>query len=208
MSGRDVAEIPSALIGQPAPRDEAARRSTAPACRASIRPQFKGKVTVLNVWASWCAPCREEHPLLLGLAGDKRFALAGLNYKDRRRTWPEIPGAARQSVRGDRRRSGRAQRDRLGRLRRSRDLRDRQGRQDRLQACRAADGRSRRSASCCPRSRRRWPRLAREFGGCGTKPAKSASAFLMRAMLDGSARMPANSSGFLPSNAISSSCPA
>ena len=43
---------------------------------------FKGKVTVLNVWSSWCAPCREEHPILLGLAQDGRFDLAGLDYKD------------------------------------------------------------------------------------------------------------------------------
>ena len=36
----------------------------------------------MNVWASWCAPCREEHPLLLGLSQDRRFDMAGLNYKD------------------------------------------------------------------------------------------------------------------------------
>ena len=43
---------------------------------------FAGKVTLVNVWASWCAPCREEHPLLLALSQDKRFGIAGLNYKD------------------------------------------------------------------------------------------------------------------------------
>ena len=76
MSGRDAAEIPSALIGQPAPATKlvALDGASVPGLDSS---GFKGKVTVLNVWASWCAPCREEHPLLLGLAGDNRFTLVG-----------------------------------------------------------------------------------------------------------------------------------
>jgi len=81
MSGRDAAEIPSALIGQPAPQTKLAPLDGAGVAGIDSS-EFKGKVTVLNVWASWCAPCREEHPLLLGLAGDSRFVLAGLNYKD------------------------------------------------------------------------------------------------------------------------------
>ena len=44
--------------------------------------QFAGKVTLVNVFASWCAPCREEHPVLLALSQDKRFVMAALNYKD------------------------------------------------------------------------------------------------------------------------------
>jgi cytochrome c biogenesis protein CcmG/thiol:disulfide interchange protein DsbE len=81
MSGRDAAEIPSALIGQPAPatRLAALDGSGLPGVDSAL---FKGKVTVLNVWSSWCAPCREEHPILLGLAQDGRFDLAGLDYKD------------------------------------------------------------------------------------------------------------------------------
>ena len=81
MSGRDAAEIPSALIGQPAPATGSPPLEAA-ACPASIHRLFKGKVTVLNVWSSWCAPCREEHPILLGLAQDGRFDVAGLDYKD------------------------------------------------------------------------------------------------------------------------------
>ncbi|EJF85507.1 DsbE family thiol:disulfide interchange protein [Bartonella rattimassiliensis] len=44
--------------------------------------QFKGRVTLVNFWSSWCLPCREEHPLLMKIAHDKRFDLIGINYKD------------------------------------------------------------------------------------------------------------------------------
>jgi len=81
LSGRDVAEIPSALIGLPAPQ------TNLPPLEGANLPgldskSFAGKVTLVNVFASWCAPCREEHPVLLGLSQDKRFTLAALNYKD------------------------------------------------------------------------------------------------------------------------------
>ncbi|RWL80238.1 MAG: DsbE family thiol:disulfide interchange protein [Mesorhizobium sp.] len=81
LSGRDVAEIPSALIGLPAPQ------TSLPPLEGVNLPgldskSFAGKVTLVNVFASWCAPCREEHPVLLGLSQDKRFTLAALNYKD------------------------------------------------------------------------------------------------------------------------------
>ncbi|ESX02656.1 thiol:disulfide interchange protein [Mesorhizobium sp. LSJC265A00] len=81
LSGRDEAAVPSALIGLPAPQ------TNLPALEGSNLPgldskAFAGKVTLVNVFASWCAPCREEHPVLLQLSQDKRFVMAALNYKD------------------------------------------------------------------------------------------------------------------------------
>lgn len=82
LSGRDISTVPSALVGQAAPH------TMLPPIEGLDRPginspEFGGKVTLVNVWASWCAPCREEHPVLMALAQDSRFEIAGLNYKDR-----------------------------------------------------------------------------------------------------------------------------
>ena len=47
---------------------------------------FDGKISVVNFFASWCVPCRQEHPQILTLAGDKRLQMIGINYKDNRST--------------------------------------------------------------------------------------------------------------------------
>lgn len=82
----DPSRIPSALIGHPAP---ATNLPPVPGLERDGHPvpgitaaDFKGAVTVLNVWASWCVPCHDEAPLLVELAKDKRIRLVGLNYKD------------------------------------------------------------------------------------------------------------------------------
>jgi cytochrome c biogenesis protein CcmG/thiol:disulfide interchange protein DsbE len=82
----DPQKIPSALLGHPAPA------TTLPALDGlndkgkaipGLTPQtLLGKVSVVNVWASWCVPCHDEAPLLHALSDDKRFQIVGINYKD------------------------------------------------------------------------------------------------------------------------------
>jgi cytochrome c biogenesis protein CcmG, thiol:disulfide interchange protein DsbE len=85
-SGGDPSFIPSALIGHPAPQTvlpPVAGLERDGALVPGIDPaSFKGAVTVVNVWASWCVPCHDEAPLLMQLAKDDRFRLIGINYKD------------------------------------------------------------------------------------------------------------------------------
>ena len=78
----DPREVPSPLIGKPAPDFELTRLD-APDQKLR-RDEMLGKVWVLNVWASWCAPCREEHPLVVDFARRKLAPVYGLNYKDTR----------------------------------------------------------------------------------------------------------------------------
>jgi cytochrome c biogenesis protein CcmG/thiol:disulfide interchange protein DsbE len=82
----DPSRIPSALIGQVAPSTvlpplDGLQRDGEPV--PGLHPaRFKGEVSVLNVWASWCVPCRDEVPLLMKLAEDRRIRIVGLTYKD------------------------------------------------------------------------------------------------------------------------------
>jgi cytochrome c biogenesis protein CcmG/thiol:disulfide interchange protein DsbE len=84
--GGDPSKIPSALIGRPAPQTplpqlEGLARDGAQV--PGLDPQvFKGKVSVVNVWASWCVPCHDEAPLLTELGKDSRLQIVGINYKD------------------------------------------------------------------------------------------------------------------------------
>lgn len=82
----DPNAIPSALIGQIAPDTnlppvDGLMRDGKPV-PGLTSADLKGAVTVFNVWASWCVPCRDEAPLLMRLAQDKRVRIVGLNYKD------------------------------------------------------------------------------------------------------------------------------
>ena len=75
-------ELPSTLLGRPAP---AFVLPTLGAPARSLSPQdLRGQVWVLNVWASWCAACRDEHGALVEMARLKLVPIYGLNYKDQR----------------------------------------------------------------------------------------------------------------------------
>ncbi len=78
----DPKEVPSPLIGKPAPAFALARLDD-PA-QTIRRDDLLGQVWMLNVWASWCVACREEHPLLVEFAKSKMLPIYGLNYKDQR----------------------------------------------------------------------------------------------------------------------------
>jgi cytochrome c biogenesis protein CcmG/thiol:disulfide interchange protein DsbE len=79
---RDPHEVPSPLINKPAPAFQLAQLKD-PAKTFSPE-QMKGKVWLLNVWASWCITCREEHPLLFEYARSGAVPIYGLNYRDKR----------------------------------------------------------------------------------------------------------------------------
>jgi cytochrome c biogenesis protein CcmG/thiol:disulfide interchange protein DsbE len=76
----DPREVPSPLIGKAAPPFSLPVLHE-PAKTVS-NTDFKGQVWMLNVWASWCVSCREEHPVLVELSKQKIVPIIGLNYKD------------------------------------------------------------------------------------------------------------------------------
>ena len=78
--GRDPREVPSPLINKPAPAFELPQLAN-PSQKFSAQ-QLRGQVWLLNVWASWCVACREEHPMLLELERQRAIPIYGLNYKD------------------------------------------------------------------------------------------------------------------------------
>ncbi|MDX5595005.1 DsbE family thiol:disulfide interchange protein [Pseudovibrio sp. SPO723] len=86
VSGNDPQKLPSALIDKPAPEFvlgpvEGLMKDGKP-MPGFAHEDLLGQVSVVNVFASWCAPCRAEHPYLMELSKDDRFQIAGLNYKD------------------------------------------------------------------------------------------------------------------------------
>jgi cytochrome c biogenesis protein CcmG/thiol:disulfide interchange protein DsbE len=88
----DASRVPSALIGKPAPQMalpslEGLQRDSRPVPGIAPADLRDGRVTILNVFASWCAPCRLEHPFLVEMAGHEavragKVQVLGLNYKD------------------------------------------------------------------------------------------------------------------------------
>lgn len=78
----DPREVPSPLIGKPAPAFSLPRLDDP--SRKLAKQDLMGQVWMLNVWASWCVACREEHPILVEYAKRKSVPVYGLNYKDGR----------------------------------------------------------------------------------------------------------------------------
>lgn len=89
----DPRRLPSALIGKPAPEFDLPRLDAAN--RTMSSHALRGQVWILNVWASWCEACRDEHAVLMDFAASGAAPVYGLNYRDERAPalqWLETAG--------------------------------------------------------------------------------------------------------------------
>lgn len=77
---RDPHEIPSPLVGKPAP--EFSLNTLDPDAPKFSPQDMRGKVWMLNVWATWCVACREEHPVLVAFSKVNQLPIVGLSYKE------------------------------------------------------------------------------------------------------------------------------
>ncbi|MEP0519734.1 MAG: DsbE family thiol:disulfide interchange protein [Hyphomicrobiales bacterium] len=84
--GGGSSDVPSALIGEPAPQIKLAALKGLAEDGVELPgldpEQLLGQVSIVNIWASWCGPCRQEHPVLMELSSDDSFQIIGINYKD------------------------------------------------------------------------------------------------------------------------------
>ncbi len=96
---RDIHALPSPLIGKAAPAF--ALTDLLDPSRVDSNGDLKGQVYVLNVWATWCVPCRQEHEALLAISQQHVVPIIGLNWKDQReraKQWLEQLGNPYQAV--------------------------------------------------------------------------------------------------------------
>lgn len=78
----EPSKLPSTLINRPVPEFDLPAVAGLDMPGLSAEDLRKGKVTIVNIWASWCGPCRAEHPLLMELSKRNDIVLVGINNKD------------------------------------------------------------------------------------------------------------------------------